>query len=218
MCLRTWLSYNVAMSTLGLDGRPQREDNLFQRVFWPSNHAGEADALGQQGYWVCLIVGLISACISIFTGHPLVGLLILAFYWLGGMGVREHSVSAAIMVALGYLAALGVAIAMHRIPGFMDIAITAILLGNIRGTYVASSWRAKGDPEVFPDRLNTTFFDWLVDQLPAKLWPKARYAFFSVTVVYAALLALGTLAVLRRPTVQPVQQDEPQLQQPASNQ
>jgi hypothetical protein len=206
------------MSILGIDGRPERGDNILQRIFWPGNHAGEADALGQQGYWVCLFVGLISAGISVFTGHALVGLLILAFYWLGGIGVREHSLSAAIIVAVGYVAALTFAIAMHRIPGLLDIAITAILLGNIRGTYVASSWRAKGDSDVFPDRLNTTFFDWLVDQLPAKLWPKGRYAFFCVAVVYAALLALGTFAVLRRPAVQPVQQEQLQLQQPASNQ
>jgi hypothetical protein len=206
------------MSTLGLDGRPQREDNIVQRIFWPGNHAGEADALGQQGYWVCLFVGLISAGISVFTGHPLVGLLILAFYWLGGIGVREHSISAAVIVALGYIAGLTFAIATHHIPGFLDIAITVILLGNVRGTYVASSWKTKGDPDVFPDRMNVTFFDWLVDQLPAKLWPKGRYAFFSASVLYGLLLALGTIAVMRASAPRPPQQQELHLQLPASNQ
>lgn len=206
------------MSTLGLDGRPQSEDTLLQRIFWPRNHAGDADALGQQGYWVCLFVGVISAGISVFTGHPFLGLLVLAFYWLGGIGVREHSVAAAIIVALGYIAAFVFAVALGRFPGLVDLAITAILLGNIRGTYVASSWRAKGDPEVFPDRLNTTFFDWLVDQLPAKLWPKGRYAFFSVTVLYAALMAFAMVGIMHRSAMRGVQQQEIELQQPASNQ
>lgn len=206
------------MSTLGLDGRPEREDNIIQRIFWPSNHAGEADALGQQGYWVCLLVGLITAVISIFTGHPLIALLIFAFYWLGGMGVREHSVPAAIIVAAGYIATLIFAIATHHLPGLLDLAITVILLANVRGTYVASSWSAKGDSEAFPDRLNVTFFDWLVDQLPAKLWGRAKYAFFSVSVVYGVLLTLGILAVVRAPAPRPPQQEELQLQLPASNQ
>ena len=206
------------MSTLGLDGVPQREDNILQRIFWPSNHAGEADSLGQQGYWVCLFVGLISAGISMFSGHPLIGLLILAFYWLGGVGVREHSVAAAIIVVLGYISALTFAIATHHFPGFLDIAITVILLGNIRGTYIASSWKAKGDPEAFPDRMNVTFFDWLVDQLPAKLWPKGRYVFFSVSLIYGILLALGTVAVMRATLHQAQRQEDLQLQLPASNQ
>jgi hypothetical protein len=133
------------------------------------------------------------------------------------MGVREHSISAAIIVALGYIAGLIFAIATHRFPGFLDIAITVILLGNIRGTYIASSWKAKGDPEAFPDRLNVTFFDWLVDQLPSKLWGKGKYAFFSVSAVYGVLLALGTIAVVRAPAARPPQPEELQLQLPASN-
>ncbi|HEX4155850.1 MAG TPA: hypothetical protein VHY48_09565 [Acidobacteriaceae bacterium] len=206
------------MSILGLDGRPQRENNIFQRIFWPGNHAGEADALGQQGFWVCLVVGLLSAAVALWTGHPLLALLTLAFYWLGGMGVREHSVTAAIIVALGYIASLAIVIIGGRFPGLLDIAITAILIGNIRGTYVASSWQAKGDPEVFPSRMNTTFFDWLVDQIPAKLWPKGRYVFFLVSAVYGVLLTLGTVALLHRLASPPPQTDELQLQLPASNQ
>lgn len=206
------------MSTLGLDGRPQREDNIVQRIFWPSNHAGEADSLGQQGYWVCLVVALISAAISIFTGHPAIGLLVFVFYWLGGMGVREHSIAAAIIVAAGYIGALAFAIATRHMPGFLDIAISAILLGNIRGTYIASSWKAKGDPDVFPDRMNVTFFDRLVDQLPPKVWPKGRYAFFLVAVVYGALIALGTIAMMRAPLRQIPQQQQLELQLPASTQ
>lgn len=206
------------MSTLGLDGRPEEQDNIFQRIFWPSNHAGEADALGQQGFWVCLIVGVISAGISLFTGHFLIGLLVFGFYWFGGMGVREHSISAAIIVALGYIAALVFAVSTGHFPGFLDIAITVILLANIRGTYIASSWKAKGDPEVFPDRMNVTFFDRLVDQLPAKLWPKGRYAFFCLGVIYGALLALGTVGILRAPPHQSSQPQEIELRLPASSQ
>ena len=206
------------MSTLGLDGRPQREDNIFQRIFWPGNHAGEADALGQQGFWVCLAVGLLSAIVTVWTGHPLVALLVFAFYWLGGMGVREHSVTAAIIVALGCIASLAVGILTRHFPGFLDIAITCILLGNIRGTYIASSWQAKGDLEVFPSRMNTTFFDWLVDQLPSKLWPRGRYVFFVVSAVYGVLLTLGTIALMHRLASQPPPQADLQLQLPASNQ
>ena len=74
------------------DGRTGKDDNLFKRLFWPSNHPGEVDALGQQGFWICLIVGLVSGVMLLLTVHPFIGLLTMAFFWLGGIGVREHSV------------------------------------------------------------------------------------------------------------------------------
>jgi hypothetical protein len=31
------------MGYLGLDQSPVKDDNMFQRMFWPSDHAGETD-------------------------------------------------------------------------------------------------------------------------------------------------------------------------------
>jgi hypothetical protein len=184
------------MSMLGLDSEPTKDDNLFQRLFWPSNQPGEMDTLGQQGFWVCLIVGLISGVVSILTGHPVVGLLVAVFYWLGGIGVREHSVVAAVFVAVGYLLSVLAAVFTLRVPGMLDIICSGLLLANIRGTYIAAKWKKLGDPEAFPDRLDGSFSDWLVDQMPARVWPAGQFVFYVVRALYVLLLLLGAIGIM----------------------
>ena len=200
------------MSTLGLSGEPSREENIFKRMFWPANQPYEVDALGQQGLWVCLVVAVISAVVSVITGHPLIGLLVFLFYWLGGMGVREHSVAAALLLALGYVSSAAIVVLVGRSPGILDVIIVALLLANIRGTYIASAWKSRAAPESFPERLNTTFSDKLIDQWPARFWPKGRFCFFGVAVVYAVLFVLGMVGTLRLRAKQQAQQQEIELQ------
>lgn len=185
------------MGYLGLSGTPYKEDNLLQRLFWPSNHAGEADTLGQQGFWICSFVALLSFVLLSFQGHWILGLLSLLFFGLGGMGVREHSTAAAVLLALAYIGLeLGTLLA-GRFPGFLDLAFTILLMANIRGTWVASRWMHHGDPEAFPERMQETWRDRLVDQLPARVWPKTRVLFFVVAGVYLFLLFFGSIVLAR---------------------
>lgn len=181
------------MSILGLDGTPEQEENIFKRIFWPRNEPYAVDSLGQQGFWVCFGVGLISGVVSLITGHPLLAILVICFYWMGGVGVREHSVPAAILVTGAYFLSVGLVIWSGRPPGLLDIAIGVILLSNIRGTYIASAWKRTGDPDLFPDRMKTTFRDKLVDQWPRAVWPKGKFVFFSAGFCYGVLLVLGMI-------------------------
>jgi hypothetical protein len=49
------------METLGLSSQPQPTDNLFKRLFWPRIESHyDVDLLGQQGFWVCSIVAVLS--------------------------------------------------------------------------------------------------------------------------------------------------------------
>lgn len=91
------------MGYLGLDQTEIKDDNLFQRMFWPSDHAGEADTLGQQGFWVCVAIATVTFVPLLLQGHWIAGFLIAIFYFLGGIGVREHSQPAAILVAVTYV-------------------------------------------------------------------------------------------------------------------
>jgi hypothetical protein len=179
------------MSTLGLDDAPSHEDNIFKRIFWPGNQPYEVDSLGQQGLWVCIVVAVVSLVGSVVTGHPLVGLLFAAFYWMGGMGVREGSIAAAVIVAAGYIAAASLVVIMGRPPGVLDIAITIVLLANIRGTWIAASWKKRGAADMFPDRIDQTWTDKLIDQWPPKFWPNGQYAFYVVTLLVVVLMALS---------------------------
>ena len=184
------------MGYLGLSGPAVKEDNIFQRLFWPSDHAGEADSLGQQGFWICIAVALLSAAILTFAGHWAVALLTLAFFGLGGIGVREHSTFAAISVAFVYLLNQIIVAIGGRFPGLLALAASMLLIANIRGTWIAAKWAKHGDPDLIPERMRETLSDRIVDQMPAHVWPKGRRIFYCVAVIYVLLTVFGAIAIL----------------------
>jgi hypothetical protein len=186
------------MSILGLNSERTKDDNLFQRLFWPSNHPGEVDVLGKQGFWICLVVGVMSGVTLAIMGHVVIGLETFAFFALGGVGVREHSVFAAVLVAFGYLVNMLITTYIQQMPGVMAILVTGLLLANIRGTYIAAAWKKRGNVEDFPERYNTTFFDRLSDQMPARIWPVGRFVFYGVSAVYMGLLVVATINLSHR--------------------
>ena len=185
------------MGYLGLSGPVIKEDNLFQRLFWPGDHAGEANALGQQGFWICAVVAIVSFVVLTIQGHLLIALLSLAFFGLGGVGVREHSTAAAILVAAAYLLNQAAGLMTGKYPGAMTIIAAVLLLANIRGTWIAARWAKRGDPEAIPERMHETWRDRLVDQFPPRVWPKARGIFFCAAAIYMLLDVLGTVALVR---------------------
>src|ERR1700712_72353 len=91
------------MGYLGLSEPVEKQDNLFRRIFWPGGGACDVDALGQRGFWLCASAGAISFALFVAQGHWLLGVLTLVFFWLGGVGVREHSTPAAVLVASAFL-------------------------------------------------------------------------------------------------------------------
>jgi hypothetical protein len=191
------------MGFLGLSEPIEKESNIFQRLFWPGDHAGEADSLGQQGFWICIIVAVISAIVLSVQGQWFAAVLTLAFFGLGGIGVREHSTPAAALVALAYVLNQAVNLMMGVFPGFLGIAAAVLLIANIRGTWIASRWAKKGDPEVMPERMKETWKDRFVDQMPTKVWPKARIIFYITAATYMVLIVAG-ITVLVRHTAQSV--------------
>jgi len=181
------------MGYLGLDQTEVKDDNLFQRMFWPSDHAGEADTLGQQGFWVCVAIAMVTFVPLLLQGHWIAGFFIAIFYFLGGIGVREHSQPAAILVAVTYVLDIVASLMQGLPPGALAIIAALLLLANIRGTFIAAKWAGQGDPDAMPERRNETLTDKFVDQMPAKVWPKARVIFFCVAVLYVVLTVLGAV-------------------------
>jgi len=185
------------MGYLGLSGPIVKEDNIFQRLFWPSDHAGEADSLGQQGFWVCATVAIFSAIMLTIGGHWAIALLTFIFFALGGIGVREHSTFAAASVALVYLLNQALVL-LAGVPSFLGLAVSVLLIANIRGTWIAAKWAKSGDPDAVPERMRETWRDRLVDQMPARVWPKGRSIFYCVAAIYVLMNVLGTVAILKR--------------------
>jgi hypothetical protein len=189
----------LSMSTLGLSGEPPKDENRLKALFWPTiQNAHDADVVSQMGFWVCQIAALISGLSLGFTGHPVLAAFVLAFYFLGGVGVREGSAAAAILVFSAYLLDLIASVRMGMgMFGILQFVVFAILLSNVRSSLLVARWkklpRTDGDEELEPMRFNETWRDKFSDQMPRIVWPKLRVVFYVCASLFMALEVLGIL-------------------------
>src|SRR6266702_3109672 len=198
------------MQTLGLASAPQPTDGLFKRLFWPEIANGyDIDLVGQQGFWVCVAVAVIATLMSLFTGHPLLGVFVGATYSLGALGVRQRNATAAVLIFLCYFLdrvvsvetmVLGMAGGGNPLLG---IVATMLLFANVRATILSRRWLASTAPNEIsemPERSTSSFGDKLANVLPAKLWPRAQYAFFPLAslLILVSLLSVLGLPMLKK--------------------
>ena len=178
------------MQRLDILNAPPRSDSRLKSLFWPSiRHATDIDYLGQQGFWVCVLIGV---AMLLGTGLP-AGVFHLLFYFLGGMGVRERSRVAAIGVFVGHLL-MTIAYLVVMPLASLNVArviFLALLLANVRATWISSRLLSDSG-EILPPRLGKTLGDKVVDRLPQILWPRLRWLFY----VLLGVLILGVLLVL----------------------
>ncbi|MGO8757970.1 MAG: hypothetical protein ACLQG3_07585 [Terracidiphilus sp.] len=190
----------ACVQTLGLSAESRRSDGPVKSIFWPTvSNAWDVDYLGHQGFWICLVVAVIQLAAGVISGNPvtLVFYLVTALiFFVGGTGVREASWPAAAMVFGLFFTGLLYTMALGRLPGILSILAAGILLSNVRAAFLASEWRPAGEGEDRPTRFNESMTDKLVDQLPAKLWPRLQPYFFSVASAILALELIGLGTVL----------------------
>lgn len=188
------------MSTLGLSGPPQQEEALVKRLFWPSiRNAHDLNLLGQQGFWICQVLAVLSAILLVITQHPILAVLVFVFYVVGGFGLREGSVAAAALIFTAWILDQIAAVVTHRAGvGIVQLVIAAILLANLRGTIAAAAWKKQAEPEddIQPMRFSETLVDKFRDQLPRKAWPVLRHVFYVCAVGLVAFELLGVSALL----------------------
>lgn len=180
------------MQTLGLSDSTDRTEGRLKSLFWPSIQSGaDVDYLAVQGYWVCTIVGTISLLFLAFGGQPIIGILVFLVFHLGGVGVREHNPFAAAVTlsyyVLDFFASPGVSI--------LRILFTALLLSNLRATWIADHWRPESEQAALPPRLADTFFDKLADKWPAFIWPKVKVLYYIFSVAFLAVIVAGLIVM-----------------------
>jgi hypothetical protein len=78
------------------------------------------------------------------------------------------------------------------------IFVTALLLSNIRATWIASKWKTDSEEAALPPRLNETWSDKFADQLPLLLWPKARIPYYIFGACVLTLVSIGLAAMLAK--------------------
>lgn len=180
------------MQTLGISESTPKSESRLKSLFWPSVRCGEdVDYLGTQGYWICSIVAAFSAFVGYGTGHPITGVLVFGFFYVGGVGVRERSLYAAIMVFVLY--------ALDSVVsglGVVRILLGALLLSNVRATWIAANWSRDAEEASMPPRLGETLTDKFTDKLPAWLWPKVRFVYYVFAFVFLGLIVAGLLTNL----------------------
>jgi hypothetical protein len=177
------------METLGLSDSTPRSEGWFKSLLWPSiQTATDVDYLGTQGYWVCLLVAVASLIFLVVTSQPVLAVAVFFFYFLGGVGVRERSRYAAAVVFVLY--------SLDTLMTFsvLRIILNALLLSNLRATWMAATWKPESEEAILPPRMNESFTDKLSDQLPAWLWPKVRILYYIYSAGFLLLVAVGLMA------------------------
>lgn len=179
------------METLNLSGASARSESRLKSLFWPEIENGsDLDYLGAQGYWLCTLVSVISLVFLLATGKPLTAVALLLFYYLGGVGVRERNRYAAAAVFAMYLLDTLLALGMVR------ILFSALLLSNLRATWIASGWQPGSEESVLPPRLNETVLDRFRDVVPAWLWPKIRIFYYIFSIAFLLLVVIGLIMLV----------------------
>jgi hypothetical protein len=174
------------VETLNLSDSTPRSESRLKSLFWPSIETStDVDYLGTQGYWVCTVVAGLSFVLLVVMGQPITGLAILLFFYLGGVGVRERSRYAAAVVLFMYV------LDTVARPGIVRIMIAALLLSNLRATWIAANWKPESEEAILPQRLGETFADKFADRLPMWLWPKIRILYYIYSAAFLLLVVVG---------------------------
>lgn len=190
------------MQTLGLADSTTRSDSRLRSLFWPSIQSGaDVDYLAVQGFWVCTIVGVLSFVFQVLAGGPIVGIVVFLLFHLGGVGVREHNPFAAAILLVYYLVDLvASAVFLLNSPGIgvVRIIIVALLLSNLRATWIAAGWEPNSEEAALPPRLGETFSDKLSDKWPAFIWPKVKVLYYIFSFGFLVLSVAGLIVMMLR--------------------
>lgn len=183
------------MQTLGISSSPVKSEGRLKSLLWPSvRTSNDVDYLGAQGYWVCTILAVLSFITSGIIGHPISGAFVFVFYYLGGVGVRERSIYAAAVVLLLYvtdaLTSLGNPV--------LKILFIALLLANLRATWISSRWKPESVEAIPPPRFAETWGDKFADKLPMWLWPKLRIPYYVFSAGFLLIVAIGIAILAHR--------------------
>jgi len=150
------------------------------------------DYIGAQGYWVCTVVAFASFAFTMLVS-PLIATLTLFLYYFGGVGVRQRSRYAAVVVFSLFV--LDVVVSPFSV---LKILMTVLLLSNVRATWIAHHWQPDAENASLPPRFNDTWSDKFADTFPEWMWPKIRYAYYAFSAIVLGFAVLGMLAKLAR--------------------
>jgi hypothetical protein len=180
------------MQTLGISESTPRTESRLKALFWPSvESAADVDYLGAQGYWVCAIVAALTTIFLFVAGSPFAGILTGLFFYLGGVGVRERSRYAAIVVLTFFV----LDTLLMKQFSVIRILLMALLVSNVRATWIAAMWVPGSEEAAMPPRMDETLADKFADRLPQWLWPKIRILYYLVSATFLLVSLIGMVLI-----------------------
>ncbi len=192
----------LAMQTLGISDSTPRGESRLKSLFWPSIESGvDVDYLAVQGYWVCTIVAVLSLVFMFMARQPIWAVITFLLFHLGGVGVREHSRFAATIAFVYYVINIPMPLkSLLASPGgdVLRVIIMALLLSNLRATWIAARWQTGSDEAALPVRLDDTWMDKLANKWPSWVWPKIRVVYYIFSIGLLVLFGLGLVAMAFR--------------------
>ncbi len=183
------------MQTLGISDSTSRSESRLKSLLWPSIESGvDVDYLAVQGYWVCTLVAAFSFVLLFAAHQPIIAAVVFLLFHLGGAGVREHSRFAATIIFVYYVVdTLASFKSFLGSPGsiVLRMIIAALLLSNLRATWIAARWRSGSDEAALPLRLDDTWADKLANKWPTWVWPKIRMVYYVFSIGFLVLVSFG---------------------------
>lgn len=134
--------------------------------------------------------------------QPGTGILFFFLFHVGGVGVREHDPYAAAVVLFYYVVDFvsSFVFVVFNSPGIgvVKIIVIALLLSNLRATWIAGNWKPDSEEAALPPRLGDTFCDRLADQWPAFIWPKVKWVYYIFSFACLVLIVAGLIVRIFR--------------------
>ncbi len=178
------------MQVLGLSESTPKPESRLKTLFWPRiKYAEDVDLLGTQGYWVCVVLAVFTVINSLSRNGSAANLLDAAYYYLAGVGIRRTSRFAATSAFLIYLLSVVAATKITHSGGVMSIFFLALLLSNVRATWLAKSFATEqGLQRPYPEvQIARSVFS---DVLPRLIWPAGRWLYYCLTFLMFAGMAI----------------------------
>ena len=184
------------MQTLGVSPNAPPSEGRLKALLWPDIRTdGDIDSVTRQGFWICIALSVMTLLTGLFGADPFGVATGALFMFVAAIGVRNHSIPAAIAVLVVYLGEKLLLLRLgQNVIGILPSLITCLLIANVRATWLASRlvWPRTVPP---PVPLATTFGERFSDVFPIWAWPFAQWLFW----LLAALMAFGMAALLFLP-------------------
>src|SRR5258708_19509345 len=162
------------MQTLGISDSTSRSESRLKSLFWPSIESGvDVDYVAVRGYWVCPRVAAFSFVLLFAAHQAIIAAVVFLLFHLGGAGVREHSRFAATIIFVYYVVdTLASFKSFLGSPGsiVLRMIIAALLLSNLRATWIAARWRSGSDEPALPLPLAHTWPHTLPNKWPTRFF------------------------------------------------